>query len=923
MAFNPFHGFRKHQKKFLAGLTIFCMLIFVLQFGFGDVFDRVTYWFRGYGSKDIPVASLYGRTVTARDVQRVQGMRRIASAFMVAATDYVRYKMFILSFQERNRIRMSFPELGRKLQFLDSPQSNLPPAFLRRYLQSIQQESEKAGKKEEADALTRLIDFEDKSARLPPPRPKELYFGGSLSPNVPDALDFLIWQHQADRFGIRLSENDVQQLVNKDTADALSDTDMANINREVKLRFNYTVEDLQKALHDEYRARLAQEAMLGYGSDQGLSDLTPYQFWQYYRENRTQGQVAVLPVPVKEESFLAKVPKPIDAELRDFYDAHKNQQYSPDSEKAGFKQPPRVRVEWVRPDPAYYRKEAERSQAAARAASEVGSAAAAAVTGGFPAAAAAGAALPQSHDLALVAEYEVRKLLDYKAPLLSEAGYAGAYYPADAASAAGAVGRAAAGLGPVGAVMAYEGGTAARQSKEARAALEEEARRRIAFNAGLLLSGSARTPLTTGGMVSYARAQEQFVPLSAVTERVRDRLLVASSRKLAADAITRLRQKVESLGKIRTTADALQYLRANRPQTIASIAGLAAAIAGPSPAGVLALTAGVAAAAAPNGPALEAAQAFLAGAGLRPVLSSLVTRNPQLLTASLVGKGVEQALAAGGYRHGASDRADDAYNIGDDPGLKPLDEAYKASGAGFDTSRRKLSSLFFTASGEPVRKDLYSPQEVRSGAEPFLCWMTAEQPAYVPPFEEVRGRVLARWQLEKARPFAEAAADEVAARAKTGKAEDELNRLAKRFGRDVFYLSGVAPLVPSSAMGFQRYEIPETERDRIEYPGKDAAEKLLTLKDKGQVVVFSDQPKAHYYVAALLFRTPPPVSSFYEDYANPNARAQLLSLMEQDTHFQEREREAVLQRLRDAARLQIDEENSKTLNQERRNSSED
>ena len=34
MAFNPFHAFRKHQKVVFAGLTIICMLTFVLALAF-------------------------------------------------------------------------------------------------------------------------------------------------------------------------------------------------------------------------------------------------------------------------------------------------------------------------------------------------------------------------------------------------------------------------------------------------------------------------------------------------------------------------------------------------------------------------------------------------------------------------------------------------------------------------------------------------------------------------------------------------------------------------------------------------------------------------------------------------------------------------------------------------------------------------
>ena len=50
MAFNPFHGFRKHQKVVFAMLTILCMLTFVLCSGMGgDLGERIMYLFGGRG----------------------------------------------------------------------------------------------------------------------------------------------------------------------------------------------------------------------------------------------------------------------------------------------------------------------------------------------------------------------------------------------------------------------------------------------------------------------------------------------------------------------------------------------------------------------------------------------------------------------------------------------------------------------------------------------------------------------------------------------------------------------------------------------------------------------------------------------------------------------------------------------------------
>ena len=81
MAFNPFHGFRRHQKKMFAALTIFCMFIFVLQSGMsgGDWFTMFGDWIAGRTSGPKPQASLYGKDVEPGTVAKTQAMRVIAS----------------------------------------------------------------------------------------------------------------------------------------------------------------------------------------------------------------------------------------------------------------------------------------------------------------------------------------------------------------------------------------------------------------------------------------------------------------------------------------------------------------------------------------------------------------------------------------------------------------------------------------------------------------------------------------------------------------------------------------------------------------------------------------------------------------------------------------------------------------------------
>src|SRR5256885_16103424 len=89
MAFNPFHGFRRHQKKVFAGLTIMCMFIFVLSSGMGrgDLLSQMSDWFAGRTQASQAPAKLYGKDVDEATLFRTKLSRTIANAYMYQAVE--------------------------------------------------------------------------------------------------------------------------------------------------------------------------------------------------------------------------------------------------------------------------------------------------------------------------------------------------------------------------------------------------------------------------------------------------------------------------------------------------------------------------------------------------------------------------------------------------------------------------------------------------------------------------------------------------------------------------------------------------------------------------------------------------------------------------------------------------------------------
>jgi hypothetical protein len=393
MAFNPFHRFRKHQKVFFAALTIVCMFVFVLQFGAGaDPISRMLAWFGAGRNRGALVTTLYGKKVYENDLEEVLARRRLANNFMiVAATDG--QAAFLGALQKRaldEKDTSLSPPLKEIVRNVSSRQ--LMARFGFRRPEEFYQEV-----KRDLFTLRKLADFP--GAEKNPEEEKDLvglavalgfqawnfspeagdfYFGGSRKPD--DLLDFLVWKHQADKLGITLTEADVRKEVVRAAADrdvfagkSFADAPLV----QAYLGQNSTgrglrPSDLLAALTDELRASMAQEALLGqpsgarawrdaFGVTSSPAVATPDEFLNYYRSVRTTLKVALLPVAV--EKFVPQVQgSPSEAELVNLYEKYKDQEPAPDRVEPGFKEPRKVRVQYVEgsTEDEYYKAEAKK-----------------------------------------------------------------------------------------------------------------------------------------------------------------------------------------------------------------------------------------------------------------------------------------------------------------------------------------------------------------------------------------------------------------------------------------------------------------------------------------------------------------------------------------------------------------------------------
>lgn len=924
MAFNPFRAFRKHQKAMFATLAVLSMFIFVLtgsmQAGW-DFFNGITYYFGMSSSKYPTVATVYGKKLDTVELQRLRYGRQIANLYMAVAERQTYEKSAYMASALQKQLEKEYPDIAKRVEmFTQSARDWRQLEQLGAMALSDKEFEKKPEGRNLAQQMlqTRIVSFLLGQKLMM--RGRTPYFGGSL--DADGLINFIIWKHQADVRGIQYGNDDVQTLVNKDTRNLLSDSDFKQVDGVLAQRYGRLKwSDLLNALADEFRVREAKEA-LGYVEPGGMRmpEPTPYEFWKFYQENRATARLALAEIPVRSPEFVAKIGKPSEEELKALYEKDKDKDYSPQSPAGGFKQPPQIRVQWVRPQLDHFRDQARRSNRVIDAATQV-------LAGGFAGAKPWDVLMPHAVDLRLAAEYELNKNR-FRAPPLTS-GDLSAYYPGTdrADNVAAAVGQAfgtAGTLGPGAALsglIGYQAGGQARQTPEGQAIVDREKQQRAQVAATVVLSGFGQNALAPAAAYCEASNRQRYLPMSLVRQQLADKANNQQAFHFAQESVNGLRQQLDNVSKLKSATDAWEYMEANRPQVIASLTALAAAGASPvvPPMGAPLVISGHVASSPPADPKVRAfAQRLLAAMGHPVSAASTMAVNEELLPAVLAQGAIDRAVAGGDFVRGGSDRLDDAYDIARDPGLKPLREVYAVKAIMSDPSGRRFAEEFFNEKAEPRNVTLYAPQELAGGDEQYLYWNTVQKPAYVPTFAEARPRVLDRWELVKARPLAEAAAKDLAAKAdKGGQPEQNLRDAARRYG-NFFELDGVARLVPTQFPAFQSsqfqetfqpYDIPEADRDKIEYPTQQMVDKLLDLKNKGQVAVVSDQPEAHYYVATLVSRIEPSVNSFYGDYATPPKHAQLLQQMEKQTHLAQEEKEAIIARLRAEAKVQINQEN--------------
>lgn len=398
MAFNPFEAFSIRSKlgrAVMAILGIVVMLTFVLSTGVtgrgNDFFDQIGAIFGGGKSHGDVVAVAYGDDIHEADLREISRQRQAANAFLIAAieTSYSNWARELKGALEGSRLSL---ETKRAITPYISLRTN--PATEQRAAQLFLMNQSQVQQLVIAGFLTKQDQAEDKKAidavqsilahdlvAQFNPRQRPPVFPDMLFETDRDRLDFAIVLKKADKFGINYSRDAVRDLVARQTNGRLSPEDSARIEHELRNtgRFgDFTGDWLVDAIGNEFRARDAYAAFQGQSVIAAISReqqatalqqffqfmppvtvpepsgtasalpgaVTPYDFWEYYKDRCTENTFSLL--ELSAESFLDQVKgEPTPKERIELFNKFRGELPDPSRPTPGFREPRKVKVEFV------------------------------------------------------------------------------------------------------------------------------------------------------------------------------------------------------------------------------------------------------------------------------------------------------------------------------------------------------------------------------------------------------------------------------------------------------------------------------------------------------------------------------------------------------------------------------------------------
>jgi len=802
MAFNPFQSFRRYQKFWMAAVLLISMVTFVLCSGVGsktqegELGDMILRYFRPKGEV---YATFNGSSLYSEDVARLRDQRNLANAFMANCrkislnrlTDYV----------SRDNVKAD-PKLKQRLE------------AIRDLYESLQRQKN--------------------------------YFDGGVK--LQDVVDFKAWLAEADRLGIELDTNTVREKVFYELHAHLSAPGHPHFTEDAfyaaqsdamnQYHGRFTPQKFFKALADEFRVRMAQEALAKVQpiqvqvTDQRGADIkervilepravpTPDEMWQFFQDK--MGAYPVTLLPVKAEAFVSEVGEPTPEDVKRTYDAGRTAKYDPHSDKLGFEQPLRAKIAYVTADP-----DSAPYKTLARTIVALRDYPIAAYSPLAPQASllrlAAGAAIEEG---ALTNVYEGQM----QGPLYFAPSYESSNLPLHLALSyterrPQAIASMFAGiaLAPQYGLTAIPVAAASdlkEHASDIQRAVKEEVKRRLPAYAALTPSLAVSPTFALTPFVD--RPARLFLPLSIVRDRVEKVEQRSLATRYAADTITELRRKVESLPQ----NNQFQLARALQPYLAEKRVEMQQTDKAYSRYEVQ------------NAKELEPLKKAFEKEIDR---INMIEARKQLAGINEIGNPLEEEdfwkmFFESGER----------FSVGNAPYVpKPFPpdlipaQAYVRNRRPFldQAVRGNLNpNLFDTVMAtldRPENQQARIPM-LKYSEKPFLFWKTEEVRPHVPEsLAEVRDEVVRAWKLERARdlkalPFAEKMARELVTAGNVITATSRLEEEAKKLKARTVTIGQVAEFVQAPGAGYQPFSV---RKGTLDDPRDEISSQILSLVD--------------------------------------------------------------------------------------------
>src|ERR1043166_9660609 len=327
MAFNPFLAFQKNKKFWMAAVLLICMVTFIFCTGVkGDFQDRIIGYFgRNRGEAVLTVG---GYRLTRNDLDTMRSSRNMVNEYMRACAEMTIANLTQVLQKERDKTGKAAKQDEKHIQELMK---------LRNYQMSLEE-------------------------RLRKPR----FFEGGVK--LQDLEDFKLWQIQADRLGIRLEQEHIDQLIRIEFFHSIQPEQLAQAQANALRGRDREESNLRKALTEESRVRLAQLAIMEmqparyfYNLSEPLVDpnlpdqqrfhVTLAQIWDVFKQQRSEFDVTLIPIHVSDFTGEKDIGKPDPNDLEKLFEKYKTQGYDLASPLPNFESPKEYKIEFVMADP--------------------------------------------------------------------------------------------------------------------------------------------------------------------------------------------------------------------------------------------------------------------------------------------------------------------------------------------------------------------------------------------------------------------------------------------------------------------------------------------------------------------------------------------------------------------------------------------